>query len=150
MDIDLLPGIMADQPALTGSLLSNLPHSADTDPDTATLSDEATNFSSNPNRVGAVICKIEDIFESLTDCVLDGRKEMAIELKTRKRRNHGHDAANGTIKDLGEDKTTSVKFPSKNPQEAWKFGRFCYGRGRQRALSDCVYSCAAEDPGAEP
>ena len=123
MEIYLLSEILGDrQPALTGTLHSNLPHSTDV----GTISDEATNFSSNPNhdRVGAVICKIEDIFESLADCVLDGKKEMIIELKTRKKRgNQGRDAVDGTITDLGEGKVTSVKFPSRSPQEAWKFGK---------------------------
>lgn len=127
MDQDILSEILSNyHPPLTGSLLSNLPpRQTHNGHDSAIQSlQPSTNVKlSNPNQAGAVISKIEDIFESIADCILDEKKEMTIRLKTRKRKgNQVHDAESGAIKSVSDEKERSVRFPSRSPQEAWKFG----------------------------
>lgn len=134
MDLDLLSDIMTDhQPVLTGSLLSDLQSRGLTDHNTGEISrlndhgslSKTINYrSGHPNEAGAVISKIEDIFESIVESVLDEKKEMVIRLKTRRKSGmHVLDSDNGTVKRLPDDRMRAVRFPSKSPQEAWKFSK---------------------------
>lgn len=70
----------------------------------------------NPNQVGEVISKIEDIFESIADSIGDGTGPLVIYLKLRRRRG-SQSVVNGT------DKRKKIVFPSKSPKEAWRFSR---------------------------
>ena len=120
MDFDLLSGFLAEsQP----DLLSNLQSRRQTDDRHATTEDPTRMRPSN--QAGAVISKIEDIFESIADCLLDEKKELVIRLKTRgKPGTHIHDLLTSTIKSLPTSEARTIKFPSKSPQEAWKFSTF--------------------------
>lgn len=95
------------------------------------------------NQTGAVIAKIENIFESITDVLLDRSKEkknqFTIQLKTRSRaRKEDEDDEPG--EENAESKRRSKKmefrsvcFPSRNAKEAWKFGEFsACSEGRRR------------------
>lgn len=70
------------------------------------------------NQLGFVISKIEDIFESITDCILDEKKELVIHLKSRSRSKPRQEEG-----EEENDKRTKVVFPSKNAKEAWKFSK---------------------------
>jgi meiotic recombination protein SPO11 len=76
------------------------------------------------NQAGAVINKIEDIFESITDCILDEGKELVIPLKSRPKNKtiaNKDDPARVNRRPMPE--TRNITFPSRSPQEAWKFSR---------------------------
>ncbi|KAG4437979.1 hypothetical protein IFR05_006560 [Cadophora sp. M221] len=126
MDLDLLSEYRQDDPRSArslGTLLSNSPHS------TLTQAAENSNRDNsdgpvqvrrtvNANQVGAVISKIEDIFESIADCILEEGKELVIELKSRSK------SKAKVEQDGGDDirrRTTKITFPSRNQKEAWKF-----------------------------
>ncbi|RFU30717.1 hypothetical protein B7463_g5621, partial [Scytalidium lignicola] len=66
----------------------------------------------NINRAGEVISKIEDIFESIADSIQDNKRPLEIQLKSRRR--------TGTNVAHNID-TRKIVFPSKSPQEAWRF-----------------------------
>ncbi|KAL5313601.1 hypothetical protein ACEPPN_018022 [Leptodophora sp. 'Broadleaf-Isolate-01'] len=126
MDLDLLSGYLQDDPPGTGSpgtLLSDSTHS------TLTPADNISDYGNsdalvqvrrniNLNQVGAVISKIEDIFESIADCILEDGKELVIELKSRSK-------SKAKVEDDGGDgtrrRTIKITFPSRNQREAWKF-----------------------------
>lgn len=130
MDFDILCDILREPPSvLSGDLLQHLSSSGLTDQD-PTSEPSLTNVSiasfthSKPdgNTAAVVISKVEDIFESIAECLLDEKKEMVIRLKTRKRSGlQVHDIVTGTLTSLQNDEMRSIKFPSKSPQEAWKF-----------------------------
>ncbi|TAQ87210.1 hypothetical protein B7494_g4466 [Chlorociboria aeruginascens] len=109
--------------ALSENLLSNLPHSAHISHESRTGSPpRIDSISVRANQAGLVISKIEDIFESMTDCLLENGKEFTIRLKTRRKSGmQAHDTDNGTIRSLPNSKTRAITFPSKNSKEAWKF-----------------------------
>jgi len=118
METGFIPGLLTDSEPLTGDLLSNLPrreltHDSRADPESREESTFITR--PNPNQAGAVISKIEDIFESVADSILHEKKELVIQLKTRKRTKKQNP---DSLPD-----TKLIRFPSKSPQEAWKFGR---------------------------
>lgn len=113
-------------PSSTGSrtLLSNLPNSTLTQADEEfdhEMSNEHVQVTRNvnPNQAGAVISKIEDIFESIADCLLEEGKELVIELKSRSK-------SKDRVEDGGVEEvrrtTRKIRFPSRNQKEAWKFG----------------------------
>lgn len=128
MDLDLLSGYLQDDPPGTGSpgtLLSDSTHS------TLTPADNISDYGNsdalvqvrrniNLNQVGAVISKIEDIFESIADCILEDGKELVIELKSRSK-------SKAKVEDDGGDgtrrRTIKITFPSRNQREAWKFSK---------------------------
>lgn len=87
------------------------------------------------NHAGVVISKIEDIFESIADCMLGEKKELSIQLKSRRgraeitRENQDEDQASDETaakKKRLKDPFRSITFPSKSPQEAWKFSWYPY------------------------
>ncbi|KAH8805768.1 Spo11/DNA topoisomerase VI subunit A [Xylogone sp. PMI_703] len=65
-----------------------------------------------PIRAGEAISKIEDIFESIADSINDGKRPLAIHLKSRPR---------GTREVSDVINARKINFPSKSPQEAWRF-----------------------------
>jgi hypothetical protein len=78
----------------------------------------------DPSQVGVVITKIEDIFESITGCILDEGKELVIPLKSRPKKKKKKIANRDDGTQVNEGVSTearSITFPSKSPQEAWKF-----------------------------
>jgi meiotic recombination protein SPO11 len=80
--------------------------------------------SPDPNQTGAVINKIEDIFEAIADCILDQGKELVIPFKSRPKRKTttNRDESSQINRSLNSD-AQKVVFPSKSPQESWKFSR---------------------------
>jgi meiotic recombination protein SPO11 len=76
----------------------------------------------NRNQAGAVITKIEDIFESVVDCVLDEEKELVIPMKSRGKSKNIVNKDNSTrVNRTPKTETRNICFPSRSPQEAWKF-----------------------------
>lgn len=68
------------------------------------------------SQAGNVIAKIEHIFESLADCVLEKKEELVIQLKTKT-------VATNRETDSGrfQGKIRNITFPSRKSGEAWKF-----------------------------
>lgn len=78
------------------------------------------------NQVGAVITKIEDIFESLLDCITNENKCLVLHLKSRGKAGHRTlDPITGTIRNTGNAECKEITFPGKTQREAWKFGERC-------------------------
>lgn len=76
------------------------------------------------HQVGAVINKIEDIFEGIADCILDEGKELVIPFKSRPKKKTTTDRDGSSQINRGlNSEAEKVVFPSKSPQEAWKFSR---------------------------
>jgi len=129
MELDLpdLFNFHGEQALPTSRLLSNavdkLTH------DTVTHTDASINYSAdlNQNQGQGVIFQIEDIFESIADSILNQESHLVIKLKTRyKPKKHVHNDTSGVIRSLPDvDGMKAIKFPSRKPHEAWKFGRFC-------------------------
>lgn len=120
MDFELLSDILTDYPPeLQEDLLHNLPDRSLTHDgySSTTIGREVFLASQSPNPAGAVISKIEDIFELIADSILNQEQEMVIHLKIRRKPSTQHPAPqNAAVKSLYE-----VRFPSKSPREAWKF-----------------------------
>ncbi|CAG8961776.1 hypothetical protein HYFRA_00006319 [Hymenoscyphus fraxineus] len=69
---------------------------------------------------GAVISRIEHIFEDITDCLLDGGKELAIPLKSRHGNRSQTEQRDGT-EGMSTSETRLITFPNKSPREARRF-----------------------------
>ncbi|TVY41187.1 Meiotic recombination protein, partial [Lachnellula subtilissima] len=133
MDFDLLSGYLADpQPSLSGTLLSNLPNSSLTPQTAVSRPNGKAPTASGPtpatrNSPGAVISKIEAIFEAMTDCLLGEKSELVIQLKTRMSKTEatsdgdGHDESAPSTRKKTKSDTRTFTFPSKSPREVWKF-----------------------------
>ena len=81
-----------------------------------------------------VISQIEDIFESIANAILMEEPHLVIKIKTRyKAKSHFHDPTSGVIRRLPDDGLKAVKFPSRKPHEAWKFGE-CVDFEREQCL----------------
>ncbi|KAF7940533.1 uncharacterized protein EAE98_000660 [Botrytis deweyae] len=98
-------------------------HSNDTNPLTPPLSTPEKIEGLNPRntstpsyQTGSAICKIEEICEAMTDCIIGRRKQFSIHLKSR---------SLGTKNVIPGSKevfgSRVVQFPSSSPREAWKF-----------------------------
>lgn len=136
MDFDLLSGYLADpQPSLPQTLLPHLPNSSLTPQNTVFRPNNRppTASESSPvtqNSPGAVISKIEEIFEAMTDCLLGEKSELVIQLKTRSKTKAKSDAKEEDDDDAPSRRkkarleTRTIAFPSTSPQEAWKFSVF--------------------------
>ncbi|CZR56625.1 related to MEIOTIC RECOMBINATION PROTEIN REC12 [Phialocephala subalpina] len=132
MDIDLLSDLLEEnQSSFHSQLLQDLPNSRLTTaelpgaPGTSTgpsrVSTKRSALPSAPNRAGAVILKIENIFESIVECVMGDKKELVIQLKTRSKK--AKDSEEDVNMELGrKSDIRRIKFPSKGPREAWRFG----------------------------
>ncbi|KAI9047190.1 hypothetical protein LZ554_008644 [Drepanopeziza brunnea f. sp. 'monogermtubi'] len=136
MNTDLVVGYVQGSPNRE-PLLSNSPHrhthrlttAADGDNDSQVNSQVHVHVTRAPksNQLGLVISKIEDIFESITDCLLDEKKELVIQLKSRSKSKsksnkpqYEQDGGDGDGDGDGErEKSTKITFPSKNAKEAW-------------------------------
>lgn len=92
-------------------------------------SDVAQGARRNNNfQAGEVITKIEDIFESLLDCIINEKKCLVLHIKSRARNSrHTIDAATGAIKNTGNVETKEITFPGKTQKEAWKFSKCFWG-----------------------
>ena len=91
-----------------------------------TSSEEVFDQHAIPNENGnsTVILQIEDIFSSIADAILKEETHLVINLKTRyKPKSRIHDKKSGVIRSLPDEETKAIKFPSRKPHEAWKFGR---------------------------
>jgi len=135
MDLDLLSDFVQDRdvPSL-GQLLSNLPDrrlTFEADANNLPLfRDDSPNVQApisrvvNPSEPGAVISKIEHIFDSMTECILGRKKELVIQLKTRVKSKTSADnrSSEGKTKAPKTD-TRNITFPSKSRQEAWRFSK---------------------------
>ena len=100
-------------------------------------SSQASDISSAPqplnsvNRIGAVISKIEDIFESMFDALQTGNKELSIPLRSRRASqrsqpqsqsdNQDADASTSPANASRRTSRAVVTFPGKTAQEAEKF-----------------------------
>jgi meiotic recombination protein SPO11 len=147
MDYDLLTGLMSNDstarqshnmlPDLPNSELKSVQMQESLDSTQTGQGDGPPMQDALPNRntAGAVITQIENIFESITDCLLDDKNEFTICLKTRPRRNAQEDEANNGKKRLMSG-VRKVTFPNRNPKEAWKFSR-CSLRRRLFRLTLC-------------
>lgn len=83
---------------------------------------------SNTFQAGEVITKIEDIFESLLDCIINEKKCLVFHIKSRaKSGRQTLDAVNGAIRNAGNVETKEITFPGKTQKEAWKFGKCFWG-----------------------
>ena len=71
------------------------------------------------HQTGSAICKIEEIFEAMTDCMIGRRKQFSLHLKSRSLGTKNTTLGNKEV--LG---SRIVQFPSSSPREAWKFGKF--------------------------
>lgn len=123
MDFDLLSGfINGHDTGPSPQLLSNLQNRERLTPEQIAEDDRVWG-TGDPNQRGAVIIKIEDIFESIADCILDEGKELAIPLKTRpKNKNIASQDDSTKVNRTVNTEARNITFPSKSPQEAWKFG----------------------------
>ncbi|KAK2623907.1 hypothetical protein QTJ16_006541 [Diplocarpon rosae] len=127
MDLDLLAGYLhtsSPSRGAGGTLLSNLtPRRLTSEADENTLVAGPSNPRiqitrvSNSNQLGLVISKMEKLFESITDCILDEKKELVIQLKSRPKRKQNLEENYREV----PEKSTKITFPSKNAREAWKF-----------------------------
>jgi meiotic recombination protein SPO11 len=157
MDVDLLSDILTEGPhILTGNLLQNLPDRSLTrngeNTPSNNLQDQATqrvdpDFTLSPGnciQAGAIISKIEDIFELIADGILQQKQEVVIRLKPR--RKPGNQNIPAVRSGHGREQI-EVKFPSKSPQEAWKFSELC-----DRIITSPTHKSSrlAENPRAFP
>jgi meiotic recombination protein SPO11 len=136
MDFDILSRLHNEQHVDSSEqLLSNsqhserLTHEQPADTTIALANGESNNrdiaaIPVDRNQAGAVITKIEDIFESIADCILDDGKELMIPLKSRTRNKNtaNQDDSTKANRSLNSE-ARSITFPNRSPQEAWKFGR---------------------------
>jgi meiotic recombination protein SPO11 len=131
MDFDLISGFISDHEVQTSpSLLSNsqdrrrlTPEQIAEDPalEDIELNDEIP----NPTQRGVAITKIEDIFESIADCILDEGKELVIPLKSRPRNKTVANTDDSTkVNTATSIDPRKITFPSKSPKEAWKFSKW--------------------------
>ncbi|QSZ31276.1 hypothetical protein DSL72_000839 [Monilinia vaccinii-corymbosi] len=76
------------------------------------------NTSTLSYQTGSAICKIEEICEAMTDCIIGRRKKFSICLKSRNSntKHRAEDSKEQTI-----PRTIIVQFPNSSPREAWKF-----------------------------
>ncbi len=138
LDLDLLSEYMEDdQHDSARQLLSNLPDRKLTSGSDENIPNVPDNIQArgqnqqtslparnNTNQAGAVISKIEKVFESITDCILDEKKELVIRLKTRSKvKAIAEDGMNEGSSKTKKSEFRRITFPSKNPKEAWRFSR---------------------------
>ena len=133
MDFDLLAGFLDDhQDTTSRQLLSNLQSrerlTHEQIAEVPSLKQDVLDAglrAAAPNQSGAVINKIEDIFEAMTDCILDEGKEFVIPLKSRPKKETitNRDESSRINRSLNA-KAKNVVFPSKTPQEVWKFSKW--------------------------
>jgi meiotic recombination protein SPO11 len=130
MDLDLFSNLLRDDPSpSSGSLLPNstdriLTYNSTVSGqnifDHASGTRASTTAAQDPVQTGRVISKIENIFESITDCILDQKKELVISLRSRPKCKSS-DSEDSTSDANSKSEIKKITFPSKSQQEAWKF-----------------------------
>ena len=132
MDFDLFSGFLDDHhdspsPQLLSNLQSRGKLTHEQIAEVPSLAHKVLDRSSRApasHQVGAVINKIEDIFEGIADCILDEGKELVIPFKSRPKKKTTTDGDGSSQINRGlNSEAQKVVFPSKSPQEAWKFSR---------------------------
>ncbi|KUJ17464.1 DNA topoisomerase IV, alpha subunit [Mollisia scopiformis] len=121
----LLPNVLPHLPSTliteepSEFLHENLLHTEISEPDVSALSVPAADAHQS------VITKIEVVFESIADCILSGRKELEIQLKSRTtwKETAVQNGVDGTRPKKSH--LRKIKFPSKCPIEAWRFTVLC-------------------------
>ena len=74
-------------------------------------------------QAGSVIAKLEDMLETVVDCLL-ASQPLTIHLKTRsKSAKQSLDAVTGILRNDGWAETKEISWPGKSQREAWKFGK---------------------------
>lgn len=145
MELDLLAEYLRDDDTLmedSSSLLSNSPrrrltHEAESTEDVFQDGDSnspSIKVATHSSQVGAVVSKIEDIFESIADCILDEKKELVIQLKCRHRAKTNDEEGALDRRRKASSGGRKITFPSKNEKEAWKFSKLM-------SLLDCMCLC---------
>ena len=72
-------------------------------------------------RAGSIIAKLEDMLETVVDCML-AEKPLVIRLKTRtKSTRQILDPVTGVLKNHGSADAKEISWPGKTQREAWKF-----------------------------
>ncbi|KFY59834.1 hypothetical protein V496_05518 [Pseudogymnoascus sp. VKM F-4515 (FW-2607)] len=100
----------------------------------------------NNFQAGAVITKIEDIFESLFDCIKNEEKSFILHIKSRgKNGRQTLDTATGVIRNTGNVETKEITFPGKTQSEAWKFGKDIYYRDPDLFVKQAVVDRYIDD-----
>lgn len=79
------------------------------------------NSSTLSNQRGAVIAKLEDIFESITDQMLV-EKPFIISMKSRLNIDQALDARSGVLVYTRDAATVNITWPAATQRESWKFG----------------------------
>ncbi|CAG8972767.1 hypothetical protein HYALB_00006859 [Hymenoscyphus albidus] len=83
--------------------------------------EETVKTGKNPRSTpGAVISRIEHIFEDITDCLLEGGKELVIPFKSRHGNRSQTEHRRGT-EGSSTSETRLVTFPNKSPRETRRF-----------------------------
>lgn len=77
----------------------------------------APNSSSAHDRV---VAQIESVFESIADAILAERNELSINLNAYREANPNESVGN---QQTGRARSTTVTFPGRSPEEAWRFGQ---------------------------
>jgi hypothetical protein len=93
-----------------------------------------------------VIDKIEEVFERVTDALLNDRNEISITLKPR--RPTKESAIDITDDREGDGRTRQISFPGKTEEEAWKFGTHASGCFSTQSRYLLTSSCGHTDPRA--
>lgn len=132
MDLDLLHLWKDTSP--DNSLLSHSPNDKliSRNQPAASSTEDHTNGPAIPQRAvkynnfqaGAVITKIEDIFESLLDSIINEKDCLVLHIKSRgKNGRQTLDAATGVIRNTENVEAKEITFPGKTQNEAWKFSK---------------------------
>lgn len=78
-------------------------------------------MTSNQAGAGSIIAKLEDILETVVDC-LSEEKPLVIHLKTRSKNTRQIlDPVTGVLKNDGSADAKEITWPGKTQREAWKF-----------------------------
>lgn len=78
-------------------------------------------MTNNQAGAGSVIAKLEDILETVVDCML-AEKPLVIHLKTRSRSTRQLlDPVTGVLQNDGSAEGKEISWPGKTQREAWKF-----------------------------
>ena len=77
--------------------------------------------SQSSHHQGAVIAKLEDIFESIADQML-AEKPFVIPMKSRLNNEQALDAESGVLLNTGQSEVVNITWPGATQRESWKFG----------------------------
>lgn len=80
----------------------------------------ATSIRQSSHHQGAVIAKLEDIFESIADQML-AEKPFVIPMKSRLNNEQALDAESGVLLNTGPSEVVNITWPGATQRESWKF-----------------------------